>query len=51
LSRWYAARRSWKQNWWPEPLAARQMWEELLFSRITLVAVGWVKKKEKNEYL
>ena len=33
---------AWKRAWWPEPVAAREMWEQLLFSRLTLIAVGWV---------
>jgi hypothetical protein len=31
-----------KAEWWPDPEAARALWEQLLFSRLALLAVGWV---------
>jgi Gpi18-like mannosyltransferase len=34
--------RRWKSEWWPEPDAARTLWEQLAFSRLALVALGWV---------
>lgn len=30
------------QEWWPEGRAGREIWQVLLFSRMALVAVGWV---------
>jgi hypothetical protein len=35
----------WRQ-WWPEGPAGREIWQNLVFSRIALVAVGWVALAE-----
>ena len=34
--------RVWKDTWWPDKASARVLFQTLIFSRIALVAAGWV---------
>ncbi len=38
--------RTWFRAWWPEGKAGRQLWQNLLFSRLALVLVGWIALAE-----
>jgi hypothetical protein len=34
------------KHWWPQGKAGRELWQQLLFSRVALVMVGWVALAE-----
>ncbi|PSR23592.1 MAG: hypothetical protein C7B45_02135 [Sulfobacillus acidophilus] len=36
----------WVKHWWPQGKAGRELWQQLLFSRVALVMVGWVALAE-----